>query len=287
MKNENINKASEMLKQFNESNKTEKKAFRRCDSSNKRVRSFFIRSYIPFDKLCAFLRSAHWVQHYAIICHDKDKWSAEDEKVNPDHKNGSAKQSHCHIILYTFDAKSSSSVLKLFDRFAVSLNSEKPEGTHVEIPSSVTSAYRYLRHLDDPDKYQYPIEELVSDDPLYWSKHDETDGLNGDNKGLSMVEDILDGVSERDMCLRYGKEYIYHSKYLRESADRIRYEENHFDVTPALVDAILDASPYYEIDKLKFKEIFAYIQNAFSKQMDGKQAFQIYLEKELFSNGNC
>lgn len=286
MKNENISKASEMLKQFSDTTKTEKKASRRCDSSNKRVRSFFIRSYIPFDELCKFLRSANWVQHYALTLHDKDLWTAEDEKANSKHKVGEPKEKHSHIILYTFDAKSSSSVEKLFDRYAVSLNPENPESTRVEIPSSVTSAYRYLRHLDDPDKYQYSVEELVADDPLYWSKHGETDGLNGDNKGLSMVEDILNGVSERDMCLRYGKEYIYHSKYLRESADRIRYEENHFDVTPALVDAILDASPYYEIDKLKFKEIFAYIQNAFAKQMDCKQAFQIYLEKELFNNGS-
>lgn len=287
MKNDNIKKATEMLKQFDNTNTTEKKSSRRCGNQNKRVRSFFIRSYIPFDKLCTFLRSAHWVQHYALICHDKDKWKAEDEKINPDHKEGTPKQSHSHIILYTFDAKSSSSVEKLFDRLSISLNPEKPESTRVEIPTSVTSAYRYLRHLDDPDKFQYPENELVADDKVYWVKHDITDGLIGvDNKGYAMVEDILKGVSERELNIRYGKEYIYHSQHLRASADRIRYEENHFDVTPALIDYLLDISPYYKQDIIKFKEIFAYLKQCCSKDIDNENAFDLFIRKELNNGQN-
>lgn len=273
-------------KKTNKVNKSINSSSRRNTGTNERVRSFFVRSYIPFDDLCHFLRYAHWVQHYALTCHDQDVWTAEDEKNDPKHKAGQPKEKHTHVILYTFDGKTPSSVQKLFDRLAKSINPEKPEGTRVELPTSVTSAYRYLRHLDDTDKFQYPSEALISDDPVYWAKHDETDGLNGsDNAGYAMVEDILNGTPEREMSLRYGKEYIYHATHLHASADRIRYEEQRFDVTPALVDAILDSAPFYEVDKIKFKEIFSYIQNAFSHQMDGKKAFEIYLEKEFFNNG--
>lgn len=251
-----------------------------------RPRSFFVRTYIPIDDLRTFMRSARWVHHYAMCLHDKDVYSAEDEKSDLKKKAGSPKTPHTHIVLYTYDGKTASSVQKLFDRYAKSLCPDKPEGTRVEIPTSVTSAYRYLRHLDDLDKYQYTEKDVISDDSVYWVKHDITDGMNGvENKGYLMVEDILKGVPEREMNIRYGKEYIYHAQHLHASADRIRYEEQKVDVTPALLDYLLECSPYYKVDIIKFKEIFAYLKNVISKDMDNERVFDQFIEKELNNNG--
>ena len=41
---------------------------------------------------------------YAGIIHDKDTWTEEDEKKNPEHKQGELKKEHIHIVLRTPNA---------------------------------------------------------------------------------------------------------------------------------------------------------------------------------------
>lgn len=73
-----------------------------------------------------------------------------DKDVNPD---GEKKKSHWHVLLL-FDGPTT---FKNAERIGQAINSP--------IPQSVGSArgmVRYMIHMDNPEKYQYPINEIVA-----------------------------------------------------------------------------------------------------------------------------
>lgn len=73
-----------------------------------------------------------------------------DKDVNID---GTAKKSHYHLILI-FDS------LKSIDQVKEVISCVNAVGC--EVVNSLVNYGRYLCHLDDKDKYQYPINEVVS-----------------------------------------------------------------------------------------------------------------------------
>lgn len=199
-------------------------------------RSFTLTTYIDTEAVNCFVARCPWVQHYALAYHDKDLWTAEDEKKNPKHKAGTLKEPHTHILLYTYSAKTSSAIIRNFDRFSREYyKGGTPQNTMCEIPEDVTVLWRYLTHKDDPQKYQYSDSIRKVDSLDYWQKYEKTDGMNDTrhNFGLAMFDDMCNGVSTREMILRYGKEYIYHAHHLkgamldhfREEALKTEYSE--------------------------------------------------------------
>lgn len=72
-----------------------------------------------------------------------------DKDVNAD---GEIKKSHYHILL-TFDGPvTSNQVNKIVDP----LNTPKPKKV-----ASARGLVRYMAHLDNPEKYQYPIDDII------------------------------------------------------------------------------------------------------------------------------
>lgn len=181
------------------------------------VRAFSLSTYIDTYAVLGFVSRCPWIQHYALAYHDKD--------VNSD---GTPKEPHTHVILYTYSAKTTSAIIKNFDRFSREYyNDGTPQNTLCEIANDVVSLWRYLIHKDDPDKYQYPETIRKTDSLDYWQKYEKTDGLNDAvyNFGLAMFDDMCDGASTRDMILKYGKEYIYHAHHLKGAVlDHFREE---------------------------------------------------------------
>lgn len=176
----------------------------------RRTRRFCISTYIDHNAVERYVRRSPWVQHFAMCTHTRD--------VKED---GSPKDVHTHIILYTYNAHTASGIRKNFDTFSAELymgKQEQIEHTLVQECHSVASQFRYLRHLDDPDKAQYEEIEVITDNDIYWKDLCRTNGMNDSsfNSGLQMFDDILDGVSTREMIVRYGKEYIYHSHSFKE-----------------------------------------------------------------------
>ena len=85
------------------------------------------------------------IREFHIPCflspfHDKD--------INPD---GTPKKSHYHLLL-TFDGMKSINQLQEL--------SDKLSGVSPEIVDSIRGYARYLCHLDNPEKHQYPIEDV-------------------------------------------------------------------------------------------------------------------------------
>ena len=80
------------------------KAFKRGCGNGKgtteTTRRFNIRTYIKPDIVDRFLKTAPWVQYWAYCYHDKDVY-----------EDGSSKEPHTHILLYTYHQKTSSAML--------------------------------------------------------------------------------------------------------------------------------------------------------------------------------
>ncbi len=84
--------------------------------------------------------------------HDKDSWTAKDERENPKHKEGTLKKPHYHLIaLYG----KTTSKKEFLDDFAF-LNGP----SNVKAVKSLRSLTRYHAHLDDPEKAQYSIDDI-------------------------------------------------------------------------------------------------------------------------------
>lgn len=72
-----------------------------------------------------------------------------DQDVNPD---GEIKKPHYHVMLMYDGVKSEDQVKMAFQSFG---------GVGFEVIQSIRGYARYLCHLDNPDKHQYPIEEVI------------------------------------------------------------------------------------------------------------------------------
>lgn len=181
------------------------------------TRSFCLISYIDTNVLEEWISQQSWVQHWAIALHDKD--------LNQD---GTPKEVHSHVLLYTFSLKTSSAIKKRFDKFSAVYYhklGQEPQNTLSQECDSMSMMWRYLTHMDDPDKYQYPKSIRRCDNFSYWLKlennFDKT--CAKENIALAIVNDLLDGVSTMELLERYGREYaIYRARYQEVARDHIR-----------------------------------------------------------------
>lgn len=184
-----------------------------------RTRKFCLITYIDRSAVECFCKSAEWVQHWAMCTHDRD--TLED---------GTPKERHTHILLYTYDGKTSSAVKKIFDNFSQEVYrtlEQEPQNTLVQACHDMAYQWRYLIHADDTDKAQYEQIERICDDTYYWTRMARTQGLTASdsNSGLSIVRDMLGGASTISLVERYGKDFIYHMEHYRKVCSSIVNEE--------------------------------------------------------------
>ena len=139
------------------------------------------------------------VQHYAIITHDKDDTSP-----------------HTHLLIKFYRNERISS--RLVSYFHID-NCDSCE-------HSVNARFNYLTHNSDKcrseKKYQYSLDEIVTDNIKFWQDYIEP----VDNVPKNIINDILDGFSERTLVFLYGKDYIYHRQQYHECARIIACQEN-------------------------------------------------------------
>lgn len=87
---------------------------------------------------------------YACIFHDRDKFTLEDEKKNPEHKQGTLKKLHIHVILRFSQAKWNTSICS---DLGIELK-------FCEDVKRFDNALLYLIHYNDIDKAQYTLDEV-------------------------------------------------------------------------------------------------------------------------------
>lgn len=147
---------------------------------------------------------------YAGITHNKDVWTAEDEKENPEHKAGALKKEHVHIVLRTPNATWNTAICKelgLEEKFC-------------EQVKNIDRALQYLIHYNEPDKTQYSIEEVYGG---LRTKLAESIAKNEKSEGEKVVE-LLNYIENYEGHLRitefakYCAENGYWAEFRRSGA---------------------------------------------------------------------
>ena len=87
---------------------------------------------------------------YALILHNKDVFTPEDELLNPEHKSGTLKKEHYHCVLRCKNAQWNTSIC----------NDLGIKENYIEETKSIDNALLYLIHFNEPNKTQYDLNEV-------------------------------------------------------------------------------------------------------------------------------
>ena len=160
-----------------------------------RVRFFSLVSYLSESEFLPILQDNLRIRNYIYIYHDKDNC-----------------ESHYHICLNTFNAHTVTAVCKWFKISDKNTFSE-------EIRSS--NIFGYLTHNlpKYKDKYQYSESELCSNDIEFWRRFCPTADI-----AQSIIADLLEGKSLREMLSLYGREFVINYNKYRYFASLVSSE---------------------------------------------------------------
>lgn len=90
----------------------------------------------------------------AYILHDRDRWTEEDEKKNTEHKAGTLKKPHYHLVFRW---------VGMAPRYRGGLSKElniPKETIEPVMADSIDGALLYLVHAGEKDKWQYDLSEV-------------------------------------------------------------------------------------------------------------------------------
>ena len=174
--------------------------------------------------------------------HNKDVWTADDEKENPEHVGGSYKKPHRHIIILFNGSRK----LKDVEPIIESINAYK----HCQVINNKQKAYEYLFHKNDTDKYRYAEENIIL---LNCTKNDflsmeYVDILNYiDDNNIKTISSLLKQLrkDENYELLKYVSNNTY---FVKSYLDELRKEYD---------NKIIDTQNYLKsfIDKYEFNEV--------------------------------
>lgn len=180
-----------------------------------RSRKISLVSYLPVETIREVLKYRS-VRGAVLATHDRDTYTEDDEKHNPDHKSGTLKDKHTHVLLCLHNAATIEQVRGWFP---------SDQNTLGQVVANDGQALRYLTHKDNPEKAQYADEilEYIGEGAEPFQRTCITSADTCDTAN-AIIDDLLEGVSLEVMRLRYGRELmIYYEKYAR-FASLIKYE---------------------------------------------------------------
>lgn len=161
------------------------------------------------------------IAHYAFILHDKDVYLEdiyENDKVTLKHKKGDKELNHYHVIVDLFNGATARAVARLFKT--------ETDNAKVEALNDLVQSYRYLTHKDNPEKYQYSSDSVLSDDIDYYEKLCiRGQKRDSDDTAIQIVEALLAGVNPRILMHRYGRDCIIHMSQYKDYAHSIQLWE--------------------------------------------------------------
>lgn len=169
-----------------------------------RTRNWSLITYLAPSVLVERLFALDNVRYFAFILHDKD--TLED---------GTLKDKHIHLALVLNSARTLSQLAPRFtDIYSDAGNCfGQPTRSNLAIVD-------YFIHKNEPDKYQYSVSDIVSNNLEYFQNEDNIE----DNTFL-IIEDLLNGKSLREMVKIYGRDFLYHYRDYKLLAVDIRFQE--------------------------------------------------------------
>lgn len=186
-----------------------------CNVSSSQYRRYTGVSYLSRDILLSILRNKNAIAYYAFILHDKDIVLNQDGTE-------SLKPPHFHLILllkYPQKKLTVSNWFKGWEDENGSIN------TFLEPMSDLNSCFRYFRHLDHPDKYQYPLCDIYSNDLIYITNLLDNDNDYTEDKLYIGLEMYMNGDNPRNIAYKLGRDFIIHYRAIKELADDIYHYE--------------------------------------------------------------
>ena len=159
---------------------------------------------------------------YACILHDKDVYEEDEVDSNTGeliHRKGDLKKPHYHFVVRFNNQRWNTA---LAEELGITQN-------YIMQPDSFDRALAYLVHHFEPEKYQYPIEEVSG--PL---KFRLIQVINHDNKTESeRVLEILEIIDNSDSDIqfsvfcKYMAKMGYWSDFRRSASLFMRYIDEH------------------------------------------------------------
>lgn len=171
-------------------------------------RNFSLVTYLSENQLNEVLqRKSEYIKAFSYCVHDMDK----------------DKEKHTHIILLLNSPRYVSTVKNWFNGYVD--DSGNTVNTLCQKCHNVTSAFDYLIHKDNPEKYQYDPCLRITSDLQFFSETSD----NEDVAKLALF-DLLDGVPLREVAKRYGRDFIYHYGHIKDLLHDILCEEENLSL---------------------------------------------------------
>jgi hypothetical protein len=100
-------------------------------------------------------------KYYYWIKHDRDFYGDAPEDAENPHEPGEVKDPHIHLLFKFNSSRNLETVQNYFKDF------EELKGNSFEVIRNAYGSERYLVHADNPEKAQYNIEEVETNDKLF------------------------------------------------------------------------------------------------------------------------
>lgn len=179
-------------------------------------RNWNLSTYVSKDTIeLALKEHSDIIRAYAYILHDKFTKTELGEK---DHK-----EPHYHIVVRLTRPLNLTTICNWFREF----NADGQRINTRALPSSDFQAdYEYLIHKNDLDKWQYKWSDVTGFNEIAFKNHKNCDN----DIAIDALNDLLDGVSVYDVCMRYGRDVIYHFPQLKFVFDLIYYGKEYQEI---------------------------------------------------------
>lgn len=189
----------------------------------KTTNELFLISYLPsIDIINDILdKKLKNIKSYAFIYHDKDIYLNDilDDKNQILHKQGDLKVPHFHIYLKLKSNRYADEIKRWFmPKDLIDENGLPYNCLSQKVKSSV-ACIEYLTHKNEPEKYQYSENDIISYNIDSVLENDSIDN------SIDIVEDMLSGFSTRELVKRYGRDFIYHYSSYSAIVAKIKYED--------------------------------------------------------------
>lgn len=167
------------------------------------------KTFITVEKVEKVLNEhANCIKDYAYIVHDQDTYTAEEEEKSPEHKAGTLKAPHIHIML-RFERKQPQQFKSIAEWFGLASQCVS------KIKGRWEDAILYLTHENAPEKFQYSANDIVAN----FNVHTVIDHAKERKKLDRILTQILNGeIREYNKTLAIDNLLlVYQSKKINEA----------------------------------------------------------------------
>ena len=183
----------------------------------------FLISYLPSTDIINDIleKKIKSIKSYAFIYHNKDIYLNDiiDDKNEILHKKGDLKTPHYHIYLRFKTNRDPDEIKRWFMPKGLLDENGLPYNCLSQKVKSSVACIDYLTHKNEPEKYQYSENDIIS--------YNIDSVLDNDciDNSIDIVEDMLSGSPTRELVKRYGRDFIYHYSSYSAIVAKIKYED--------------------------------------------------------------